>query len=428
MVRALREAVDETREEIVKEGINKSLPHSILDKSYSLLKSYTSYNLKPVINATGVVIHTNLGRSALNKKSLDNVVTVSQCYSNLEFNLESGERGNRYSHIVGLLKEITGAEDAMVVNNNAAAVMLCLTALAKDKEVIVSRGELVEIGGSFRIPDIISQSGAFLREVGTTNKTHSHDYLGAINENTAMILKVHQSNYKMIGFTEEVIIEDLTALSHKHNIPVMFDLGSGCLIDLKPYGIHTEPPVQDIVKKDVDLITFSGDKLLGGPQGGIIVGRKKYIEILQSHPLTRVVRVDKFTLSALEATLKEYVSSDTAIKNVPTLNMLLQDLDLIKKRARKIASGLRKLIPDANITVLKDSSQAGGGSLPGIEFQTYVIKIKPSKMSVNRLEKKLRNGKTPVITRVKDDMITLDSRTVMDNQLSLLFESFKNAL
>ncbi|TAL25959.1 MAG: L-seryl-tRNA(Sec) selenium transferase, partial [Nitrospirae bacterium] len=286
VLKAIREIIDIRRKEIIEVSSTDISVEGMLKDIESKIQKLSALSLKPLINATGIVIHTNLGRSILSDKILENVRRVSANYSNLEYNLEEGKRGKRYAHITGLLREITGAESALIVNNNAAAVFLSLGTLAKGKEVIVSRGELVEIGGSFRLPDVMASSGAILREVGATNKTHLHDYKSAINENTALILKVHQSNYRIEGFTEDVSIEELKKLSERHNVPLMYDLGSGCMIDLRPYGIHSEPSVQEIVKSGVDIVTFSGDKLLGGPQGGVIVGMKALIERMQKNPLT----------------------------------------------------------------------------------------------------------------------------------------------
>ncbi len=431
VLKSLREAIDEKRKEILKEKINESLPNItnlILSIAHKKLSSYISFSLRPVINATGIVIHTNLGRAPLSKKILQNVINISTSYSNLEYNIDSGTRGSRYSHIVNILKDLTGAESAAIVNNNAAAVLLCLSALAKDREVIVSRGELVEIGGSFRIPDIMQQSGAVLKEVGTTNKTHLYDYERAFNENSAMLLKVHQSNYKMIGFTEDVGIEDIVRLSKKQHIPFMYDLGSGCFIDMKPYGIHSEPMVQEIVRKGVDIITFSGDKLLGGPQGGIIIGKKRYLDLIMKNPLMRAIRVDKFTLSAFEATLFVYADADKAKNNIPTLKMLFQDLNIIKKRAQKIISKLKSSNINIEISLAKDISHAGGGSLPETEFPSYVVSLKPEKISINEVEERLRTSQTPVISRIKDNGLILDARTIMDDQIDPLVNTVLNAL
>ena len=298
--------------------------------------------------------------------------------------------------------------------------------------MIVSRGELVEIGGSFRVPDVMAASGATLREIGTTNKTHLHDYRKAITEKTGLILKVHQSNYKITGFTEDVSIDQLAALGKEHGIPVMYDLGSGCLIDLKPYGIHGEPSVQEIMKSGADLVTFSGDKLLGGPQGGIIVGRQDLLEKIRKNPLARAVRVDKMTIAAFEATLMDYLDPEKALQSIPVLQMLFQSLETIKSRARKIAARLRKQIVGADIALeielVRDSSKAGGGSLPEAEFETYAVSIDPKHITVNELETRLRTGSRPIIARIKDKVLLLDARTIQDQDIKELVRIVSSAL
>jgi L-seryl-tRNA(Ser) seleniumtransferase len=384
------------------------------------IKKLSSYSLLPLINATGIVLHTNLGRAVLSEKALENIAKIGRGYSNLEYDLETGKRGKRHSHTKRLLRQITGAEDALIVNNNAAAVLLCLNTMAKDREVIVSRSELVEIGGSFRVPDVMAASNAVLREVGTTNKTHLHDYANAIHENTALILKVHQSNYQIIGFTSAVEIDELVMLGKKKKVPVMYDLGSGCLADLKPYGIYTEPTVQEIIKAGADLVSFSGDKLFGGPQGGIIVGKKKYIEKIQKNPVARALRVDKLTIAAFEATLMAYMDSEGAKKNVPVLKMLFQSPDEIKQRARKIARAIRKAAQNTDIRVVQDKSKAGGGSLPEMEFQTFAVQIRAAGISVNQLESRLRKGSPPVVSRIRGDALLLDARTVREQEIKEL--------
>jgi L-seryl-tRNA(Ser) seleniumtransferase len=408
-------------------GTDTSLEAVIADSSKEIIR-LSSFSLQRVINATGIVIHTNLGRSVLSGRALNNVAGVAGGYSNLEYDLGSGSRGQRHTHTRRLLSDITGAEDAFIVNNNAAAVFLCLSAMAKNREVIVSRGELVEIGGSFRVPDVMSASGAVLRDVGTTNKTHLRDYEGAVNENTALLLKVHQSNYKIIGFTADVKIEELVSLGGRKGIPVMYDLGSGCLLDLRPYGIHNEPSVQEIVKAGVDILSFSGDKLLGGPQGGIIVGKRQYMDKIRKNPLARAVRVDKFTIAAFEATLMEYLDPEKAIKEIPTLRMLLQPLEEIRARARKIAAGLRKLVDKGRIDLVPDLSKAGGGSLPEAEFQTFAVSIRPEGISVNELESRLRGGSPPVIARIRENALILDARTIMDHEISDLIRTVASCI
>lgn len=430
VIKAIRNVIEEKRQLILRGEIKEISLEAMLPEIEMVIKRLSSFSLRPVINATGIVIHTNLGRSVLSEKILENVIKVASGYSNLEYDLKLGQRGKRYSHIQSILNEITGAESSLIVNNNAAAVFVCLSALAKGREVIVSRGELVEIGGSFRIPDVMASSGAILKEVGTTNKTHLHDYERAINENTALLLKVHQSNFRTIGFTKLIDIEELVALGKKYKIPVMFDLGSGCLIDLKKYGIHIEPTVQEIIKAGCDIVTFSGDKLLGGPQGGVIVGRKDLIETISKNPLMRAVRIDKLTLSAFEAVLHYYLDEEKAKEKIPTLRMLLQDIEKIKERAKRIAVRLKKLVHEdiANILVVEDSSQSGGGALPEIEFKTYVVSIKPKKLSVNRLEERLRLADLPVIARIKEDSLIIDARTIDNKEIKPLIKAITDVL
>lgn len=433
VLQSIRDTIDDYRQSILKDSRKEfSLEEMLVDVQRHIEKR-SELSLKPVINATGIVIHTNLGRSVLSEKVLENVKRIACSYSNLEYELEQGTRGKRYSHVQRLLNDLTGAESSLIVNNNAAAVFVCLAALAKGKEVIVSRGELVEIGGSFRIPDVMSSSGAVLKEIGTTNKTHLHDYENAINENTGLLLKVHQSNFRIVGFTKEVGIEELATLGKKHNVPVMFDLGSGCLVDLKPYGIHIEPTVQDIVKAGTDIVTFSGDKLLGGPQGGIIVGKSELIDIIAKNPLMRAVRIDKMTLAAFEAILMSYLDEETAKKNIPTVRMLLQDIEEIHARAKKIAAQLKKDLGTAHeeaasVAVVEDASQSGGGALAEVEFKTYAVAVKPVQLSANKLEERLRLGKPPVIARIKEDALILDARTIRDNEIADLVKGIRAAL
>ncbi|MBM4136262.1 MAG: L-seryl-tRNA(Sec) selenium transferase [Nitrospira sp.] len=427
VLQAIREAIDLRRKQI-REGHDADLAEeSMIADIEKKIEKLSSYSLKPLINATGIVIHTNLGRSLLSERALENIKKVSGSYSNLEYDIEKGERGKRYSHIKRILREVVGTEDALVVNNNAAAVLLCLNTIAKGKEVIVSRGELVEIGGSFRMPDVMAASGAILREVGTTNKTHLYDYERAINDDTALILKVHKSNYRVIGFTEEVSIEDLVGLGRKYKVPVMFDLGSGCLIDLKQFGIHIEPSVQDVVKSGVEITTFSGDKLLGGPQGGVIVGNKEYIERIQKNPITRAMRIDKLTLAGFEATLMEYIHEEKVIENIPTLRMLLQKPEEIKARAKKIASQLSKHIKGVPLQVQTDSTRAGGGALPEVSLPTYVVSIKPNDISVDELEERLRKGNPPIIARIKEEALFIDAKTVRNSDVDDLVRGIKTA-
>ncbi len=376
-----------------------------------------------------MIIHTNLGRSVLSDKAIENIASAAGSYSNLEYDLKKGKRGKRYTHIKEILRELSGAEDALVVNNNAAAVLLCLNTFAKDREVIVSRGELVEIGGSFRIPEVMKAGGAILREVGTTNKTHLADYENALCGATALLLKVHQSNYKVKGFTEEVMADELVKLGRQYKIPVIADLGSGCMIDLAKYGVSGEPTVQETIKAGVDIVTFSGDKLLGGPQAGIILGREKLIQKIQKNPLLRAMRIDKLSLAALEATMMQYLDEEKALREVPTLRMLTEPLESIRRRAKRIYNLLRKNIGSkAWIEIKKDLSRAGGGSLPEIDFPTFVVLLKPFKVPISKVESNLRDGAPPVIVRVKDNAILFDARTLQDGEIKTLVDCVKAAI
>lgn len=376
-------------------------------------------NMKKIVNATGTVLHTNLGRAPISKKHMEHIAEIATGYSNLEYDLEAGKRGERYAHFEELLCKITGAEAAMAVNNNAAAVMLILSSLGKGGEVIVSRGELVEIGGKFRIPDVMEQSGATLVEVGTTNKTHYADYENAITENTAALLKVHTSNYRIVGFTETVGIDKLVELSEKHEIPIIEDLGSGVLLDLSKYGITYEPTVQDSIRAGADVVSFSGDKLLGGPQAGIIVGKKKYIDKMKKNQLTRALRIDKFTAATLEVVLKEYLSEARAIANIPVLQMITKSKDELLKDARKLKRYLTTLKLDASLAIENCESQIGGGSLPLERLASYAVTIKPNKITTAELETRMRFLPIPIIPRVINDKIYLDVRTLCMDSFSV---------
>jgi L-seryl-tRNA(Ser) seleniumtransferase len=373
-----------------------------------------------------VVVHTNLGRSILSGKAIERVADAARSYSNLEYDIAAGERGKRYVHVEGILKRLTGAEAATAVNNNAAAVLLCLNTLARGKEVIVSRGELVEIGGSFRVPDVMERSGAKLREVGTTNKTHLKDYEKAINENTGLLLKVHTSNYKIVGFTKEVAPDELALLGKKYNLPVMWDLGSGSFIDLAAYGAGGEPTVQQAVDSGVDVLTFSGDKLLGGPQAGMILGKTAYLDPIRSNPLARALRIDKLTLAALDGTLRQYLDLDKAVKNIPTLWMLTQPLAEIDRKAELLSSGLgRTGDPGLSILVQDDTSQSGGGALPLGNFPTRTVSLRHDRLSANQIESLLRLGKPHIISRIKESRVLFDPRTLNDEEIRKIVEAVK---
>jgi len=392
----------------------------IIEQVQKRLLTKLGPNFKRVINATGVVIHTNLGRSILPFSAREALVQAGTRYSNLEFDLTTGKRGSRYSLVEKLLCDLTGAEAALVVNNNAAAVLLVLDTFAKGKEVIVSRGQLVEIGGSFRIPAVMEKSGAKLVEVGATNRTHLQDYAEAINEETAMLLKVHASNFKIIGFTKEVSAEDLVDLAGRHDLLVMEDLGSGCIIDMSRYGLGKEPTVQETLNAGVDVVTFSGDKLLGGPQAGLIVGKQNEIDRIKSNQLNRALRIDKFTLAALETVLRLYYDHETAVAKIPTLAMLSASPEIIGRRANRLARRLKKnLAGKCRISVMITGSRVGGGALPGEDLESRAVVLEPIDRTVNELEKDLRTNTLPVIGRIEEDKYILDMRTVGDDEISL---------
>ncbi|MCD6273284.1 MAG: L-seryl-tRNA(Sec) selenium transferase [Deltaproteobacteria bacterium] len=391
-------------------------------------------NLKRVINATGVVVHTNLGRSLLAKAALENMAEIAGGYSNLEFDLLNGRRGSRYSLVEDILCEISGAESAMVVNNNAGAVFLSLDTVAPQKEVIVSRGELVEIGGSFRIPDVMEKSGAILKEVGTTNRTHLKDYKNALSENTGLLLKVHTSNYSVVGFTAAVSLEQMVELGNKHRLPVMEDLGSGTFVDFSKYNMTKEPTIQESVASGADIITFSGDKLLGGPQAGIIIGNKIIIDRIKQNPLARALRIDKLTLAALEITLRLYREPEKAVKAIPTLQMLTIPLSDIKNRAEKLAKLLSDIEePDFNksglsVNVANISSRAGGGALPLLDLPSKAVRISIAGISANSIEKAMRRNDPPIIGRIEDDLFVLDLRTIHNEELAFIVSAIKQII
>jgi L-seryl-tRNA(Ser) seleniumtransferase len=383
-------------------------------------------SLRPLINATGVVVHTNLGRSPLAEQAEAAILSVATGYSNLEFDLASGERGTRYSHVEGLICELTGAEAALVVNNNAAAVLLALSGLACGREVIVSRGELVEIGGSFRIPDVMRQGGATLVEVGTTNRTHPRDYRAAISPDTALLLKVHTSNFAIVGFTAEVTVAQLGEIGREAAIPVMVDAGSGCLVDLTPYGIPGEPTIGQYLATGADLVTFSGDKLLGGPQAGIIAGKRALLEPLKRHPLLRAVRIDKLTLAALEATLRLYRDERQVLAAIPTLAMLTAPPEAIERRADRMMRRFRRMLPPG-VTLAKHrgESNAGGGAFPLLQLPTTLVEVRIAGASPQQIEATLRRAAIPVVGRINRDRFLLDMRTISDHELPALCEAIR---
>ncbi|MGB4503462.1 MAG: L-seryl-tRNA(Sec) selenium transferase [Syntrophaceticus sp.] len=422
---AAREVLSHWRTGILQEGLVPPDLGSLAREVVDLVEKMRKMSLRPVVNATGVVLHTNLGRAPLSNAAVDAVLNIARGYCNLEMDLDSGERGERYSHVEELLCQLTGAEAALVVNNNAGAVLLALHGLAQGKEVVVARGELVEIGGSFRIPEIMSQSGAVLREVGTTNRTYPQDYERAIGPETALILKVHPSNFRVVGFTREVKRQELVAVGQRHNLPVMEDLGSGVLVDLQQYGIDPEPTVQETLAAGVDIVTISGDKLLGGPQSGIILGRAELVQVLKDDPLLRALRVDKMTLAALEATLRVYLEED-AQKKIPVLQMLSISAAELEQNALKLKEMLAGILKDScDILIKPGVSRAGGGSLPLADLPTTQVVLYPKNMSPTDLAERLRQGDPPVVVRLQEDGVIIDPRTLLPGDDEILAKALQ---
>ena len=414
------------RGDVTEEGSDLSL-ESVSNQVVTRLEQISRPSLKPLINATGVVVHTNLGRSILADRVLKKFKPVGGGYSNLEYDLGQGKRGSRYVHVEEILKELTSAEAAMVVNNNAAAVLISLKTLAKGSEVVVSRGQLVEIGGSFRIPDVMRKSGAKMVEVGTTNKTHLRDYEEVISPETALLLKVHTSNYQIVGFAEEVPLSELVKLGSRYGIPVMEDLGSGCFIDFSKYGVVKEPPVQEVLAQGVDLVTFSGDKLLGGPQSGIILGRKNLIEAIKKNPLNRALRIDKLTLLALEETLRIYRDESIAVKDIPTLRMICEPYKSLKKKAERLLKLIGKLeTKNFSFELVDGNSRPGGGALPLSELPSRLLCLVPGKLSSHSMEAWLRSNDPPVIARVENERVLLDVRTIQERELKIVAQTVKD--
>jgi L-seryl-tRNA(Ser) seleniumtransferase len=435
VVEAIRKGLGRLRQELLHQKEISEFEESLFsfERLFPLFQKEIDLQVRPrlrrVINATGVVIHTNLGRSPLHPSALQHMIDISKAYSNLEYDLDLGERGTRYSHVEETLCRLSGAESALVVNNNAGSVLLALNTMAEGREVIVSRGELVEIGGAFRIPDVMKRSGALLKEVGTTNRTHLSDYQDAIGSQTALLLKVHASNFRVMGFTSSVPLQDLVQLGQQYDIPVMDDLGSGCLLDLTQYGLEREPTVQEAIATGADVVAFSGDKLLGGPQAGIILGKKRFLDLIKVNPLTRALRIDKLTLAALESTLFLYFDHKIAMKEIPTLRMLSLDTGKLKRRGRRLLKRLSEMIKkEASLALREDVSQVGGGALPLQELPTMVLAIKPLHVSINGLEENLRKSEPPVISRISKDELILDMRTVFDEEIPLLAAGIEKVL
>lgn len=420
---AIKSAIKQYIEEVKQAILNEELAEvpslsKIVGEVARIVEKEDKNSLRRVINATGTILHTNLGRSLLSEKIKENIESVAFNYSNLEFDIDNKKRGSRYVHLIDIIKKLTGAEDVLVVNNNAAAVLLTLNTLVKDQEIIVSRGELVEIGGAFRIPEIIKLSGGVPVEVGTTNKTHLKDYENAITEETGALLKVHTSNYKILGFTESVSNEEISYLARENELVSINDLGSGQFVDFSKFGLPYEPTVKEILDSGIDIVTFSGDKLLGGPQAGIIVGKKKYIEKMKKNQLTRALRVDKMTLASLEATLKLYLDEKDALEHIPTLHMISLSKERLFGKADVLKTKLSSL--DFDIRIEEDKAEVGGGSYPASYLESVAVKLTHRKLHATEIERRLLEVEIPIITRIKDNSIILDMRTLRTREFDIV--------
>ena len=416
---AIKKYIEEVKQAILNEELSEVPSLSkIVGEVARIVEKEDKNSLRRVINATGTILHTNLGRSLLSEKIKENIESVAFNYSNLEFDIDNKKRGSRYVHLIDIIKKLTGAEDVLVVNNNAAAVLLTLNTLVKDQEIIVSRGELVEIGGAFRIPEIIKLSGGVPVEVGTTNKTHLKDYENAISEETGALLKVHTSNYKILGFTESVSNEEISYLARENELVSINDLGSGQFVDFSKFGLPYEPTVKEILDNGIDIVTFSGDKLLGGPQAGIIVGKKKYIEKMKKNQLTRALRVDKMTLASLEATLKLYLDEKDALEHIPTLHMISLSKERLFGKADVLKTKLSSL--DFDIRIEEDKAEVGGGSYPASYLESVAVKLTHKKLHATEIERRLLEVEIPIITRIKDNSIILDMRTLRTREFDIV--------
>lgn len=421
VIETVRREIINSDEELDENCVSYDL---VADKVIEAVRHSHVKSLRRVINGTGVVLHTNLGRAKLSKSAMDAVAEVADKYSTLEYDPVKGGRGSRHVHVEKIIEKITGAEAAMVVNNNAAATMICLAAMGRGKEMVISRGELVEIGGSFRIPEIMEESGAHLAEVGTTNKVKLSDYKNKINENTGALMKVHTSNYKIIGFTEEVPLKELVKLGREENLPVIYDMGSGLMINLRDYGIE-EPTVREAMADGADIILFSGDKLLGGPQGGVIIGKKKYIDMMKSHPLARILRVDKMTLSAMEATFKEYYDDENAKEKIPVLSMLTRSEEKLKTDAEKLLEMIKKEAPALDAKVEATEDVVGGGSAPATVLKGYSVSVQWNEASSQEIERRLRMDALPIIVRINHDKVLFDVRTIAEDEYRIIADRLK---
>ena len=412
VVEAIREVLAELRGSLLA-GELPEVPamEFVLEMVDRKVKTNSQMSLRPILNATGIVLHTNLGRAKMSARVATAILAAAENYSTLEYDIEKGQRGSRYIHVEKLLIKLTGAEDALVVNNNAAALMLILNTVTNQKEVVISRGELIEIGGSFRIPEIMKQSGSILREVGTTNKTHLSDYESAIGEETSALLAVHTSNFKIMGFTETPPLKELAALGRKYCIPLINDIGSGTLANLEKYGINGEPTVPVSIADGADIVCFSGDKLLGGPQAGIIIGKRVYIEAMKKNQMTRALRIDKLTLAALEATLRIYLEG-TEEQEIPTLRMIAETIETLKEKAYALCRCIQETAPNCAAEVVEEYSQIGGGSVPNQMLLTAAVSVCPNGVPVMELERFIRQNERPIIARISKDRLILDVRTL----------------
>ncbi|QKF81787.1 L-seryl-tRNA(Sec) selenium transferase [Halarcobacter ebronensis] len=421
IISIVKELFENLREEILSQRIDSINEEELVSKTLDKYNQITSSSLKKVINATGVIIHTNLGRSLIDKNVFDRVKEIATSYNNLEYNLEEGKRGERYAHISKIICKLLGCEDVLIVNNNASAVFLVLNTFAKNKEVIVSRGELVEIGGSFRIPDVMNSSGAILKEIGTTNKTHTKDYLNSINENTAMLMKVHKSNYSIEGFSQEVGFEKIIDMANENSLIDYYDMGSGHIVDL-PYGLQNkEPSVLDYMKFNPSLLSFSGDKLLGSVQAGIIVGKKKYIEKLKKNQLLRMLRVDKLTLALLEENMKALLLEK--YEEIPTLKMLFKTTDELKENATKLKNEIDSL---CKCSLVNTSTLIGGGTTPNQRIPSVALSIQIKNYKPNKIEQLFRENK--IIGRIENDKFLLDFKTIQDDEIKIIVEKIKEII
>ena len=434
VINLLRTAIDDIREELrsLQEDLERdSIKEEVIKRLQKRVQESARGTLEKVINGTGVVLHTNLGRAPMGERALRYMATMAINYNNLEMDLEQGERGSRYVHVEDILTRLTGAEAALVVNNNAAAVMLGLNTMAREREVIVSRGQLVEIGGAFRIPEVMKLSGARLVEVGTTNKTYISDFAAAISEETALLFTAHTSNYKIIGFSEEVKLSELVKLGKDQGIPVMQDLGSGILYNMKDWGLKDEPTVQECVAAGVDVITFSGDKLLGGPQAGVIVGRKKYIEAMKKNQLTRALRVDKLTIAALEATLLEYLEGKPE-ETIPVIRMLCRSSEQLKHEAEQLLDNLGNRIGSlphvASLSLVELEDMVGGGAYPTYKIPGFGVDIEFHDNALEKVARELRLGTPALVTRKQDDKMRISVRTLLEGDAELLVDLIDGVL